>query len=138
MQVKLYKILLLIIFSGLLNIFFISCKENNIQVNKIKGKQEEINQNLDSDSTFISVIEPYKVELQSKINTILCYNPRTLYRKENDLESSLGNLYADICFQIDDSIFNSKTGNRVDFALFNYGGIRTIIPKGEIRVKNVI
>jgi len=137
MQTKLYKILVLIIFSGLLNIFFISCKENNIQINKITGKQEEINQSFKSDSAFINVVHPYKIKLQNKINTVLCYNLRTLKREEGDLESALGNLYADICFQKADSLFYIKTGQRIDFALFNYGGIRTEIPKGVITIKNI-
>jgi len=137
MQTKLYKILVLIIFSGLLNIFFISCKENNIRIKKITGKQEEINQIFKPDSAFINVVHPYRVILQNTINTVLCYNLRTLKREESDLESSLGNLYADICFQKADSLFNKKTGQRIDFALFNYGGIRTDIPKGEITIKNI-
>ena len=137
MRTKLYKILVLIFFSGLLNIFLTSCKENNIQIKKITGKQEEINLNFQSDSAYIDIILPYKIKLQDEINTILCYNPRTLKREEGDLESSLGNLYADICFQKADSLFYKKTGKRIDFALFNYGGIRTEIPKGEISVKNI-
>ncbi len=137
MSAKLYKILVLIIISGLLNTFFISCKKNNIQITKIKGKQLEINQNLDSDSTFVHFIQSYKNSLQTEINKILCYNPRTLKREEGDLESSLGNMYADISFQKADSIFYQKTGKRIDFALFNYGGIRTAIPKGDITVKNI-
>ena len=36
-----------------------------------------------------------------------------------------------------DSIFKNKAGKNIDFALFNYGGIRTVIPKGNITVKNV-
>ncbi len=137
MPTKLYKILILIIFSGLLNIFMISCEEKNIQLKQIKGKQVEINQFYNSDTTFIQFIQPYKNELQSKINTILCYSPRVLTRKESELESSLGNIFADICFQKADSIFSIKTGKTIDFALFNYDGIRTVIPKGNIRVKNI-
>jgi len=137
MSAKLYKILVLIIISGLLNTFFISCKENNIQIAKIKGNQIEVNQNLDSDTTFVHFIQPYKNNLRTKINKILCYSPRTLQREEGDLESSLGNMYADISFEKADSIFYQKIGKRIDFALFNYGGIRTAIPKGDVTIKNI-
>jgi 5'-nucleotidase len=67
----------------------------------------------------------------------LCYNPVTLYREETPLESSLGNLYADICYEKANPIFHKETNKNIDFALFNYGGIRTIIPKGDITVKNI-
>ncbi len=137
MPTKLYKISKLMIVFGVLNIFFISCKENNIGLKQIKAEQIEINQQLDVDSSYIKTTEPYKAELQHEINRILCYNPIALSRKESDLESSLGNIYADICFEKADSIFNVKTGKSIDFALFNYGGIRNVIPKGNITVKNI-
>ncbi len=137
MQAKLYKIFVLVIFLALLNTFLISCKENNNQIKKITGKQIEINQNLTPDSSYINAITPYKIKLQSEINTILCYSPVSLRRGDGDLESSLGNLFADICFQKADSIFEQQTGNKIDFALFNYDGIRTLIPQGNVTVKNI-
>ncbi|MDH3321378.1 MAG: 5'-nucleotidase C-terminal domain-containing protein [Flavobacteriaceae bacterium] len=137
MPAKLYKNLIIIILSGLLNTFFISCKENNMAVKKIKGQQIEVNETSVADSSFTQIIAPYKSELQNKINKILCYNPQTLSREEAALESSLGNFYADVCFQKADSIFKNKTGQSIDFSLFNYGGIRTAIPKGHIKVKNI-
>jgi 5'-nucleotidase len=137
MPVKLYKILILIIVSGLLNKIMISCEEKNIHVKKIKGNQIIIDQNIKSDSAFIAIIKPYKDKLKNNINTVLCYNPRTLKRDESEFESSLGNFYADVCFQKADSIFQIKTNNNIDFALFNYGGIRTSIPKGNITIKNI-
>lgn len=137
MVTKLYKILLFLSVSILLNTFLTSCQKNNIQIKKIKGKQIPINTSFNSDSVFTQIITPYKKKLQHKIDKILCYNPTILTREEKDLESSLGNLYADICFQKADSIFHLETGNHIDFALFNYGGIRTTIPKGNITVKNI-
>ena len=137
MPTKLYKIFILFIVSVLLNTFFVSCKKNNIQVKKIEGKQIEINKEIGTDTSYNPIISPYKKELQDKINKILCYNPSTLNREESTLESSLGNLYADICYKKADSFFNQKTGKHIDFALFNYGGIRTTIPKGNLTVKTI-
>jgi len=113
------------------------CKKEPIQVNKITGKRLEVSNKLLTDSTFFSIIQPYKDTLKNKINTILCYNPVTLYRGETPFESSLGNLYADICYDNANTIFHKKTNKNIDFALFNYGGIRTTIPKGDITVKNI-
>ena len=114
-----------------------ACKKETIHVNKITGEQIKVDNKLKTDSVFFKTIQPYKDTLENKINTILCYNPSTLDRRETPLESSLGNLYADICYEKANSIFNDQTGKNIDFALFNYGGIRTVIPKGNITVENI-
>ena len=120
----------------IVNLLF-SCKKETIHVNKITGKQIEVGNQLLTDSVFLKTIQPYKDTLENKINTLLCYNPTTLNRLETPLESSLGNLYADICYEKANAIFNRKTNKNIDFALFNYGGIRTIIPKGNVTVENI-
>jgi len=125
------------LFFFLITGLFFGCKNEPIQVTKITGKQLEVSDKLLTDSTFSSTIQPYKDTLKNKINTLLCYNPVTLYREETPLESSLGNLYADICYEKANSIFHKETNKNIDFALFNYGGIRTVIPKGSITVKNI-
>lgn len=117
--------------------FFFACKKEPVYINKIIGKQLEISNKLPTDSAFIRQIKPYKDTLKNKINTVLTYNPVTLYRDEAPLESSLGNLYADICYEKANTIFHQETNKNIDFALFNYGGIRTVIPKGNITVKNI-
>ncbi len=66
------------------------------------------------------------------MNTVLSYTPVNLTRNDRKLESSLGNLMADLCYQKANTIFNSRTGKNIDFALFNYGGIRAGIPQGVI------
>jgi 5'-nucleotidase len=127
------KSIFLILIIGL----FFSCKKEQIQVKKITGVQIEINEQYKPDTLISEIIAPYKLKLKDEINRVLCYNPKTLTREETDLESSLGNAYADICFDKADSIFYKDTGNNIDFALFNFGGIRTVIPKGDITVNNL-
>ena len=115
----------------------VSCKEKNSELKMIRGKQIEINSELKADSEFLKEIQPYHDSLQGKINEVLCYNPRTLSRQETPLESSLGNFYADACFKAADSIFFKEKKEHLDFALFNYGGIRTSIPKGNVKVEDI-
>lgn len=123
--------------SLLLNKFVVSCKEKNSELKMIRGKQVKIDSVIKKDSSFTKAIAPYKEELQDKINEVLCYNPRNLSRNEAALESSLGNFYADACFETGDRLFFQETGKHIDFALFNYGGIRTAIPQGEVTVGTV-
>ncbi|MCA0932171.1 5'-nucleotidase C-terminal domain-containing protein [Lutimonas saemankumensis] len=103
----------------------------------IRGEQLHIDEKIESNKEVIEAFEPYKIELENKINEVLCYNPRPLDRTEADLESSLGNFYADLCYQNADSTFYRKTGEHIDFALFNYGGIRTSLPRGDLKVENI-
>lgn len=137
MRTKLYKIIVLILISSLLNKITVSCKEKNTELKMVRGKQIEISAEIESDQNIVNDIKPYKEQLQSKINEVLCYNPRDLSRGEAELESSLGNFYADVCLRSGDSIFFKKTGQHIDFALFNYGGIRTAIPEGSVTVEQV-
>ena len=70
------------------------------------------------------------------MNTVLSYTPHNLVRTDGELESSLGNLLADLCYEKGNPIFNSRTGKNIDFALFNYGGIRAGITQGNITTQN--
>lgn len=115
----------------------VSCKEKNSELKMIRGKQIEIGPDLPADTGFLKEIQPYHDSLQTKINEVLCYNPRILSRQEAFLESSLGNFYADACFQAADSIFFKEKKEHIDFALFNYGGIRTAVPKGNVKVEDI-
>jgi 5'-nucleotidase len=123
--------------STLLNKIMVSCKEKNSELKMIRGKQLSIDSLLEEDSSFSNAIEPYKEELHDKVNEVLCFNPRNLSRNEAALESSLGNFYADACLETGDSLFFQETGKHIDFALFNYGGIRTAIPAGDVKVSDV-
>ena len=129
MKISIFFLLLISTISG--------CKNEQLEITKIQGKQIQIDQIFYPDSSITEFILPYKNELQHEISTILCYSPKTLTRTDGDLESTLGNIYADICYQEADSIFYRQTGNNIDFALFNYGGIRTVIPKGNVTVGNI-
>ena len=48
------------------------------------------------------------------------------------MESTLGNLIADILYEESNPEFYKITSNNIDFALFNYGGVRGTLNKGEI------
>lgn len=108
-----------------------------MELKMIRGKQVEITAAIESDQDILKDIQPYHDALESKINEVLCYNPRSLSREEAELESSLGNFYADACLKSADSIFQQHTGKHIDFALFNYGGIRTAVPKGSVTVEQI-
>ncbi|MFT5761629.1 MAG: 2',3'-cyclic-nucleotide 2'-phosphodiesterase (5'-nucleotidase family) [Polaribacter sp.] len=122
-------------------VFFIaflifSCKKEKYVVTKITAKTIEIDSNLASVDDIINTIAPYKEKMIKEINTKISYTPKKIVRTDGDLESSLGNLLADLSYERANPIFNKETGKNIDFAMFNYGGIRAGIPAGNITNKN--
>ena len=115
----------------------ISCEEKNKSLDFIRGEQVEITAELSEDDALKQLISPYKLDLDNKINEVLSYNPRMLDKREAELESSIGNLLADACFEAGDSILRSVKGRGIDFAVFNYGGIRAPIQEGNVTIEDV-
>ena len=124
-----------LLFLGILAIL-IGCKVDSPSLTKVDGSLLPIDKTLRSDSEIEDFIAPYREELAVEMNKILSYTPIDLQRTDGRLESSLGNLMADLCYQRAHPVFLNKTGKRIDFALFNYGGIRAGIGRGDIRVEH--
>lgn len=137
MRAKLYKISVLVLICLVLNKILISCEEKNKSLDFIRGKQIELTPGIQEEPEILELVEPYKQKLDAKVNTPLCYNPRNLNKKESKLESSLGNLLADECFRAGDSILRSVKGIGVDFAVFNYGGLRSSLDQGTITIEDI-
>jgi 5'-nucleotidase len=110
-----------------------SCKEQKLYISKIQGSLIEV-KNQTPLNEFEEEIAPYRVKMEKEINTVLSYAPKTISRKDGNLESSLGNLMADMCYEQANPVFMARTGKTIDFALFNNGGLRSDIQQGNITV----
>ena len=117
-------------------IFLTACKKDKELVYKIEGKQLAIDSSLINNEKISDIIAPYKKQLNEQLDTSLSKTSTDLTRVDGKLESSLGNLMADICFEQGNPVFNKQTNKTIDFVLFNYGGIRAPIPKGTITARN--
>lgn len=113
-------------------LLIISCKKEPLVLTKIKGKQLPITEGINSNKDIENFIKPYKEKVDKEMNTPLSFAPINLERTDGILESSLGNLLADLCYKKAAPIFKSRTGKNIDFAMFNYGGIRAGISKGIV------
>lgn len=79
------------------------------------------------DSSTLSIIAPYKTALDGEMNLIVGEMGVELRRSKP--ESTLGNFICDVILKEGRII----TGQHIDFAVYNYGGIRQeIIDKGPI------
>jgi 2',3'-cyclic-nucleotide 2'-phosphodiesterase (5'-nucleotidase family) len=117
-----------------LSLFFLlaSCNSKTFKNNKITAKTTTIDSSITTTPAIDSTIAPYKKKLLSEINKALTTSSKKLVRTDGELQSSLGNLMADMCYDIANPIFREKTGKNIDFAMFNYGGIRAGLPEGNI------
>jgi len=114
----------------------ISCKENKKVLYKIEGKQLITDSSVVNNKEIADMIAPYQKQLNEQLDSALCTTPIDLTRVDEKLESSLGNLMADICFEQGNPVYKKQTNRTIDFVLFNYGGIRAPIPKGNITARN--
>ena len=126
------KIWILFFFSFLI----IACKNNSYEVSKINAKQLKIVNEVKQDSSIIQLFTPYKKKMTKEITKSLSFSPKILERTDGNLQSTLGNLVADLSYEKANELFKNKTGKTVDFSMSNYGGIRAAIMKGDVTVSN--
>ena len=118
-------------------LFFIlvlnSCKKSEKQLVKITAKNIAIDHTIKSSEDITNIINPYKEKLSSEMQEVLCYAPKDILKNDGNMQSSLGNLMADLFYEMANPIFKEKTNESIDFVLLNYGGIRTDMSKGNIK-----
>ena len=137
MNANLYKIMRYRLFIFGIFVILVSCKKTDYKVKTIRAELIEINDQLPADSSVVKLFEPYKKKMEDKINEVLAYTPITLKRTDGSLQSTLGNIYADVCRIEADPKFKELIDKDIDMAFFNYGGVRQSIPKGNVSVSDI-
>lgn len=122
--------------SGLALLSIISCK-TPLNIAKVQPEKNiSISKDLPEDQIFKSIIEPYKMELEGKMNTKISHTSVDLTKQGDD--SNLGNLLADYTFEgADDWAKKNGIPSGVDGAVINIGGIRTTIASGDIMTRQI-
>ena len=124
-------------------IFIASCAEKKYYVTKIEGKEiaitdknsEVANSSANEKSGQIEkFIKPYKDIIDKDLNTVLSSAPQTL-DKNGEWQTPMGNFLADITLEKSEVIFESREKKNISICLLNHGGIRSIIPKGDITAR---
>lgn len=118
-------------------IFLCACKTKDLNLTKIEGQQIPISDTLQVNQDLNSFIAPYHDHVTKELDSVLTYTPKTLSREDGEFNSSLGNLIADIVYVQANPVFQSRTGNAIDFVLSNYGSIRAPLSKGNITLRSV-
>jgi len=73
------------------------------------------------------MISPYKNKLDKEMNEVICYTKNDLIKGKP--ESTLGNFICDLSLE--------KTNGEANICVFNNGGLRDIISKGDIKTRDI-
>jgi 2',3'-cyclic-nucleotide 2'-phosphodiesterase (5'-nucleotidase family) len=86
----------------------------------------------EADSTALAIIAPYKASMEAEMEEVIAYADEALSKAQP--EGMLNNFVADLVLEMARKYY---TDGPVDFCLMNNGGLRSSLPRGEIRVRNV-
>ena len=126
-------------------LLIISCGKQNYHVSKIEGKQIPItvkgnqipNPNLQSDQSkqIENYIKPYREHINKDLDSILAYCPETLDKSSGKWQTAIGNLLADATIAKGNLVFMAREKKKLDMCILNNGGIRNILPKGNVTLR---
>ncbi|MBU3822562.1 5'-nucleotidase C-terminal domain-containing protein [Flavobacteriaceae bacterium XHP0103] len=125
------RLLILLFLSALT----IGCKEKQLHLSKIEGRQISISDSLKANTEINDFIEPYRKHIQADLSTVLAYAVDTYSKTDGEFNTAIGNFMADAVYEEANPIFLSRTNKNIDMVLLNHGGIRAIISKGDITTR---
>ena len=133
-KLKNYNVVLKYFVLILTFISVISCAEKKYAVTKIEGKEIGITDKNGEVSEIEKFIKPYRDKIDADLNKVLANAPETI-DKSGEWQTPMGNFLADITFDKSNQIFQQREKKVIDICLLNHGGIRTIIPKGDVTAR---
>ncbi|WP_136666853.1 5'-nucleotidase C-terminal domain-containing protein [Flavobacterium sp. H122] len=102
-------------------------------VTEIHGKQIRVDASVGIKQEYEDLIAPYKQQINKDLDKILAYNPQLLDKtKGNQFQSNIGDLFAQITLDKANKVFSEREKKFVDIAILNNGGIRAVIPMGNV------
>lgn len=112
----------------------VSCGPKQQYISRIEGKEIGISDKHSEDQKIADFIKPYKENIDKDLNTILASAPQTL-DKNGEWQTTMGNLFADAVMLKGNPVFKTRENKTIDMVLLNHGGIRSIIPKGNVTTR---
>jgi 2',3'-cyclic-nucleotide 2'-phosphodiesterase (5'-nucleotidase family) len=112
--------------------FIVSCRNQSYTITKIEGKRIPVTEKENQNTTIESFIKPYREHINNDLDKVLAYNPETLDKNGGEWQTTIGNFMSDATFTKGNEVFNKIENKNIDICLLNHGGIRSILPKGNI------
>lgn len=130
MKIRFVNILILIISFGMF-----SCEKEYVKPVKITYEQQDINSSLPANQEIEDFIAPYKKKIESEMQKVLSYAPKSMFKTDSKYNTAIGNLMADAVIEKAGPIFEKRFNLKLDAVLLNYGGIRSGISEGEVSIR---
>ena len=109
-----------------------SCGPGKLYNNRIEGKKISVSPDYKDDAQIDAFIAPYRNHINKDLDSVLAYSPVTFDKNEGKWQTAIGNLLADVTFEKADKLFYQREKKHLDICLLNHGGIRAIIPQGNV------
>ncbi|MDI9309882.1 MAG: 5'-nucleotidase [Limnohabitans sp.] len=106
-----------------------------LDVSKIEGKQININNKYDQLAEYNIVIAPFKNKLDRDLDNVLATCPETLDKSKGKWQSKIGDLMAEITLDRANFVFKKRENKEIDACILNNGGIRSILPQGNVTTR---
>lgn len=116
--------------------FVVSCSKQNYYVTKIEGKRIPITEKEYQVPEIENLIKPYREHINKDLDSVLAYCPQTLDKSSGKWQTTIGNLMADVTLMRGNLVFQAREKMNIDICLLNSGGIRSILPKGNVTARN--
>lgn len=112
--------------------FIVSCAKQNFYVSRIEGKRITITDKESQNQQIENYIKPFREQINKDLDSILAFCPVTLDKSEGKWQTTIGNLMADVTLQRGNLVFKAREKKDIDLCILNSGGIRAILPKGNV------
>lgn len=116
-------------------ILVVSCGKQNYGISKIEGTKLPITEKQNTNTAIDNFIKPYREHIDKDLSEVLAYSPETLEKSKGEWQTNIGSFLADITLEKSNKIFTAREKQIINICLLNHGGIRSIIPKGNVTAR---
>jgi len=130
-------------YNGVLKLFVIfltlflvvSCAKQPYYVSTIEGKRITITDKESQNQQIENYVKPYREHINKDLDNVLAYCPVTLDKSDGKWQTTIGNLMADVTLQRGNIVFKAREKKEIDLCILNNGGIRAMLPKGNVTAR---
>ncbi len=114
-----------------------ACGTTGFRNTEIEGKKIPVSGEYTDTQEIESFIKPYRDHINKDLDSVLSYAPETLDKSKpiDRWQTAIGNLMADVTLGAADKVLFAREKRHADICLLNHGGIRSIIPKGNVTAR---
>jgi 2',3'-cyclic-nucleotide 2'-phosphodiesterase (5'-nucleotidase family) len=113
-----------------------SCANKTYHTTAIEANNIPLDPTFEENVEILNFIQPYKTNIDADMKKILTYSPVVYDKAIGKWQTNIGDLFATFVQNLATPIYKARTGNTVDMCLLNHGGIRAVIPQGEVTTRN--